>query len=114
VTLYDENILQQYADALYREAQAIVVKTAVTCGVVAFIASALVVGGFSLVQQGPTGDASMLEMVVVIILTAAGAMAGVMIGRQKAFKLKLQAQQILCERQIEMNTRALSAQSPVK
>jgi hypothetical protein len=112
VTLYDENILQQYADALYREAQSIVVKTAATCGFVVFIASALVVGGFALTQQGPTGDTSVLEMAVVVILTAAGAIVGVMIGRQKAFRLKLQAQQVLCQRQIEMNTRALTTQNP--
>jgi hypothetical protein len=67
-----------------------VAKTAVVCGFVAFIASAFIIVAFSLLgTQKLTDDAMTLEIVMVAIATAAGAIAGVMIGRQKAFKLKL-------------------------
>jgi len=43
--------------------------------------------------------------VIVLFLTLIGVLAGAGAGRRKAFMLKLQAQQILCQRQTEINTR---------
>jgi hypothetical protein len=44
-------------------------------------------------------------VVVVLFLTVLGILAGIGAGRRKAFMLKLQAQQLLCQRQTEINTR---------
>jgi hypothetical protein len=41
---------------------------------------------------------------IVGVVTLLAIAAGVSAGRTKAFQLKLQAQQILCQRQIEANT----------
>jgi hypothetical protein len=43
--------------------------------------------------------------VIPAIFCAIGISAGVDAGRRKAFELKLKAQQILCQVQIEQNTR---------
>jgi hypothetical protein len=109
MTAYDEKILQEYADSLYREAKRIVFRTASIFGCVAFLISAVLAGVFSLFepQMGVRPDTALssIETLIVILLTVAGTLAGVAIGRQKAFRLKLQAQQTLCQRQIELNTR---------
>lgn len=71
--------------------------------------SALIVGGIALLPNtvvGATGYASNVGITFVAIVTVLGAAAGFAAGKQKAFRLKLQAQQILCQRQIEINTRA--------
>lgn len=97
-TQYDPGILQQYADELYRQAWDILFITAVQYGFVAFAL------GWLLANAGlrPGGvDTSTMN----IIVTAIGIVFGVSAGRRKAFAFKLQAQQILCQRQIEFNTR---------
>ncbi len=102
MTTYDEKILQQYADSLYQRAQWIVLWTAVIYGLSAFaIAVVLAFAGDSLVKEVSLDAWQSL----VIIVTVLGVVAGIVMGREKAFSLKLQAQQILCQRQIEINTR---------
>jgi F0F1-type ATP synthase assembly protein I len=56
-------------------------------------------------QRQITEDAGNQGVLVVLVLTLVGIIAGVDAGRRKAFYLKLQAQQILCQRQTEINTR---------
>lgn len=104
VAAYDENILQQYADDLYRQAKWIVVWTAVRYGLAVFLLSLVgvaVVGS----QKQISADTGNSLLMWVLILTLIGIAVGVDAGRRKAFHLKLQAQQILCQRQIEINTR---------
>jgi uncharacterized membrane protein len=105
VTIYDENVLEQYADSLYRQAKWIVVWTAVRYGFTVFLLS-LVLGIAVGSQKGVNADTANTEVILVLILTLVGIVAGVDAGRRKAFNLKLQAQQILCQRQTEINTRA--------
>ena len=105
MTTYDENILQQYADDLYRQAKWIIVWTAVRYGVAVFLASlifGIVIGSQ---QKLLTADTANQGVGLVLFLTLVGIFAGVDAGRRKAFHLKLQAQQILCQRQTEINTR---------
>ena len=105
VTTYDENVLQQYADSLYRQAKWIVVWTAVRYGLTVFLVSLVLVLAVGSLK-GVNADTGNTEVIVVLILTLVGIVAGVDAGRRKAFNLKLQAQQILCQRQTEINTRA--------
>lgn len=109
MTAYDDNVLQQYADTLNREAQMIVLWTAAGFGFGAFVISVVIV--MVIIALGPptginNGDVANIEMIGVFLITVLTTLAGVAHGRKKAFHLKLQAQQILCQRQIELNTRA--------
>jgi hypothetical protein len=103
---YDDSVLQQHADALYREAEWIVTKTAAVFGFGIFCVAAILVGGFSALQNVPASENLFTGQVIIVgLLTAVGVCTGVLVGRQKAFRLRLQAQTVLCQRQIEINTR---------
>lgn len=104
MTTYDANILQQYADDLYRQAKWIIVSTAVRYGVAVFLVSLLIGIVIGSQRQVPT-DAANQGVGIVLALTVVGIVVGIDAGRRKAFHLKLQAQQILCQRQTEINTR---------
>ena len=96
---YDPDILQQYADDLYSKAKSIAVTTALIYVLVVFVIS------FVLVAAMPRVIPAEADLTILAISTVIGICAGVDAGRRKAFSLKLQAQQILCQRQIELNTR---------
>ena len=50
-------------------------------------------------------DSAKAGVMLVLFLTLIGILVGADAGRRKAFTLKLQAQQIPCQRQTEINTR---------
>jgi hypothetical protein len=104
VITYDENILQQYADSLYRQAKWIVFFTAARYGVVVFFVAA-VLGALIGLEKRVGVDAANTGVIWILVLTLIGVAVGVDAGKRKAFNLKLQAQQILCQRQTEINTR---------
>lgn len=98
-TCYDAAILQQQADELYRQARAIVFVT-----VVKYVASIVVVVLIALTFLSKTyPDLPVGLLSILSALFAAG--AGVSAGRDKALHLKLEAQTLLCQMQIELNTR---------
>jgi hypothetical protein len=99
-TLYDPEILQQFADDLYNRAKWIVITTALTYAVVGFIAGA---GVSSMLK------ASDLSLVYTLVATAIAGASGARAGQVKAFTLKLEAQTALCQRQVELNTRFTGA-----
>jgi len=100
-TQYDSAILQEFADNLYARARWIIVITAAKYGCVALVLSAI--GSAALQHSNPQmPDPSVMGIVGTVTLLAIA--AGVSAGRTKAFQLKLQGQQILCQRQIEANT----------
>ena len=105
MTNYDENVLQQYADDLYKQAKWIVVMSALKYGLVVFLASFGTIMVVASSQKNVSTDAANSGMMLVLFLTLIGIAVGVDAGRRKAFMLKLQAQQILCQRQTEINTR---------
>jgi tetrahydromethanopterin S-methyltransferase subunit E len=105
VTTYDENILQQYADDLYQQAKRIVVMSALRYGLAVFLVSFGISMMVASSQKQVSADAANSGVILVLFLTVVGIAVGVDAGRRKAFTLKLQAQQILCQRQTEMNTR---------
>lgn len=105
VTTYDENVLQQYADDLYRQAKGITFWTAAKYGlgvlVVSFVSRLVVASS----QKHINTDSANSGVTLVLFVSVLGIAVGVDPGRRKAFMLKLQAQQMLCHGQTELNTR---------
>lgn len=93
---YDPQVIQKFAESLYSRAKTIVIFYAIV-GVIAGFA-----GGASITKSG--------DNVFTIALAALGLILGFMIGQQKAFALKLMAQEALCQVEIEKNTRGAEAQ----
>lgn len=109
-TEYDSDILQDYADNLYAQARGIIVETAFQYGIGGAIVGGLIWG----VGAKELPDFSNLGLYLVIIIAAILAWAGVLQGRRKAFNLKVEAQKLLCQRQIEINTRSMSHKPTVE
>ena len=105
VTTYDEKVLQQYADDLYQQAKWIVVMSALRYGLAVFLVSFGISMMVANSQKQVSTDSANSGVILVLFLTVLGIAVGVDAGRRKAFMLKLQAQQILCQRQTELNTR---------
>jgi hypothetical protein len=101
-TKYAATVLQKYADDLYSQARWVVFSTAFVYAFVSFVGVFLLEASLALVRHL---DAS-LSMAGAISAAAIAAGIGVSIGRKKAFMLKLEAQKILCQCQIELNTRS--------
>ena len=102
-TLYDPQILQDYADDLYKQARSIIMWTTIKYGLVCFVLSLVFVNVINGTQKG--GMDSNLMVIVVGVVTILGALTGYGAGKLKAFQLKLEAQKLLCQRQIEQNTK---------
>lgn len=88
MTDYDANIIQEFADRLYKKASAITFQYA-------FIGAILVGGALGAAVQQPAFAGIGLFI---------GALIGAMMGREKAFQYRLQAQTALCQAQIAANT----------
>ncbi len=103
-TEYDPKIMQECADALYEQARHIIIREALKYGLIVFLLSVVVlaVGAITYHSEFP----NQAQGIVIVFLTLIAVVAGVDAGRRKAFNLKLEAQQLLCQRQIEQNTRA--------
>ena len=102
-TQYDSSILQRFADELYRQSKWIIFGTALRYCLVIFLLA--FVACFALGIQQPQFALSNDGLVVACIVSLIGIPIGIEAGRKKAFELKLKAQQILCQVQIEANTR---------
>lgn len=99
-TNYDSSILQQYADDLYSQAKGIVLWTTLRYGAAVFLIALVAVAAIgSQTRMDPSS-----ARILIGILTFVGILAGLDAGRRRAFSLKLQAQELLCQRQIELNT----------
>ena len=91
---YDSAIIMKFAGRLYAQAQAIVAR---------YTLLGLVLGGL----LGYVGGAlNHTEVGGALVGFGFFGIVGYFIGQERAFHLKLQAQQALCFVQIEMNTRA--------
>ncbi len=101
--VYDEQIIAEYANFMYRRAFWVVVITTVIWAVIGGIIGS-VIGGLAGRMIGGDGSGS-LGFVALI----GGGVLGFWSGQQKAFWLKLAAQVALCQTQIERNTRGSSA-----
>ncbi|HLJ28500.1 MAG TPA: hypothetical protein VKY85_17445 [Candidatus Angelobacter sp.] len=102
---YDPSVLQFHAAELYRRAKWIAWGTALRYGAAAFligIAVSIILG-----REQVFADSSTSTLIVAVIALV-GSLIGFDVGTGRAFRFKLQAQQILCQVKIELNTRAAS------
>lgn len=95
---YDENVIVTFAERLYRRAATIVLAYAFLGGLI----GALVVGGVAVGSHIHSDSTAGIGVVVALI----GVVLGAIVGSERAFALRLQAQTALCQVQIERNTRA--------
>lgn len=100
---YDPEILQKYADILYRQAKSLAAWTALRYGVVLGVIVWLAVAIASPIARMRIDTSS--GNTAALIAGFIGLLIGYNSGKIKAFSLVLQAQQVLCQRQIELNTR---------
>ncbi|WP_437596869.1 hypothetical protein WMF28_30270 [Sorangium sp. So ce590] len=102
---YDPQIIQQFAASLYRQANSIVATYALLFGLLGTAVGAPA-GAFLL---GNRSSWEIFAAVGAVVLGGFVGLLGALMGQQRAFALKLQAQQALCQLQIEANTRATAA-----
>ncbi len=111
-TEYDASVLQVFADDLYKQARYIVVTTAIRYGLMTFLVS-IVLSAVLLAyiphQDTPVEPSTMV--VPVFIVSFIGLAVGISEGNSKAFRLRLEAQEVLCQRQIELNTHPAQKES---
>ncbi len=110
---YDAAILQKFADKMYARAIQVIVAWAVLGfflgGIIGGIALFAAAQGI-LRELGLNGGGG--ACVVSLGAAALGAAIGTLIGIEKAFWLKLEAQKILCQLQTEINTRQANMPLP--
>ncbi len=92
---YDPEVIQSFANALYAQASKIIF----TYFLIGFIVGGAI--GFFLGAAASPGSEMMVALIGGVIVGLLGTSAA----RTKAFQLKLQAQQVLCQLSIEKNTR---------
>lgn len=94
--LGDTNIIEQFADTLYRKADRIVQNAMILFGLIgAFL-------GFAI---GATTRSLLASLIIALIGILICGYLGRIYGEMKAFVLRLEAQRALCEVEIEKNTR---------
>lgn len=99
-TKYDPEVLQTFADRLYRRTKWI----GVWYGFLGFLAGVVLDGPFAvLLARDPHGGGPFA--IGLFLLPLVGALVGYECGSSKAFHLRLEAQRTLCQLQIERNTR---------
>lgn len=100
---YDPDILQEYADRLYKQARHVVAWDTIIGLVVGFFV------GFVLIQitmaRMPPGQSSGNPGAILLIALLIGAGLGYAVGSRRAFSFRLEAQRTLVQVQIEHNTR---------
>jgi len=101
---YDEKILQRYADRLYSTARWLTVTWAVAGALLCWLLTwiPLIVWGW---RQNPELAAPIISRRLQFGAALIGAVIFGAIGEAKGFGYKLRAQNILCQMQIERNTR---------
>lgn len=104
---YDPEVLQKYADVLYGQARSLAAWTAIRYALAFGVVVWLAVGMLLPIMRMRPDISSMNGSALFAALI--GALLGYNAGKIKAFSLMLQAQQVLCQRQIELNTRKQDA-----
>ncbi|HEY7405367.1 MAG TPA: hypothetical protein VIB39_17710 [Candidatus Angelobacter sp.] len=101
---YNPEILQKYADILYSQARSLAAWTALRYGVALAIVVWLAVAVATAPLARMRFDMSTANGTA-LVAGFIGLLIGYNAGKVKAFALMLQAQHVLCQRQIELNTR---------
>ncbi len=102
MAVYDPKVQQDLADLLVVRAKRIVP---------VFTAMAAVVGaGIGVAIGRATGQSHTISVVLWAFVIG---VSGFVAGKERAFSLKLKAQELLCQKKIEENTRAVEASKAV-
>jgi uncharacterized membrane protein HdeD (DUF308 family) len=99
---YDESVIQQFAERLYKRASTIVLTYA-------FLGLLLGAGGAIPVVAMFGSHGSNSVNVLYVVLGLIGFAIGWALGTERAFALRLMAQTALCQAQIERNTRGTAS-----
>ncbi|HEV7675862.1 MAG TPA: hypothetical protein VGQ12_15125 [Candidatus Angelobacter sp.] len=102
-TQYDQEVLQTFADVLYARAKWTALSSAFIYALAGGLSALLIIAAI------PKLVPEEVLWVVVLFVAVIAFFVGYEAGSKKAFNLKLQAQQVLCQRQIELNTSRSSA-----
>jgi len=97
-TQYDPGVLETFADVLYSRAKWIAISSAIVYALAGGLLSFL---AFAAVPRLLPPDSVLLTVCIIALISF---FVGLEAGNKKAFNLRLQAQQVLCQRQIELNT----------
>jgi hypothetical protein len=101
VAKYDASVLSQYADSLYRKAAWVTFKCGAVGAGIGAIPMLVLTNVMSTVPSiGPIDPAVGWAILIIV-----GTLIGVAIGQRRSFQYRLQAQTVLCQMQIEYNTR---------
>lgn len=92
---YDPGVIREFAGRLYRQARSVIV-TSTLLGVL----GGGILGALTANLAGFRGDMRSFALLGIVV----GGVWGFLRGRERAFKLKLEAQIALCQVQIEKNT----------
>ena len=95
-TQYDPTVIVTFADKLYAQAQTVIVLSIVIGGM---FGGGMLAGFAESLKSDSVLPFGLAGVVI-------GGLLGLVIGRARAFALKLQAQVALCQMQIEQNTSA--------
>ena len=112
---YNPHVIQDFADALYRQAAEIIKAYTIGGMVLGLVPGfAIVIPAFLVAGWGSenAGIGILVGLLIVLIGGTIGSAFGKKVGSSKAFGLKLKAQFALCQVQTELNTRSLSALLP--
>ena len=100
---YDPAVIKEFAERMYRRANRLAIGYAIRGFILVASLGWFV---FTLVNRGRLNST---DFILFGIAGALGAVVGWPIGRERGFKLRLEAQLALCQLAIEGNTRASSA-----
>jgi hypothetical protein len=94
---YDAGVIQEFAERLYKQAASIIFS---------YTFMGILGGGITCLATAAAMQAQQSYSTAAIIGAIFGGVVGFSRGRERAFKLKLEAQVALCQVQIEKNTNA--------
>jgi uncharacterized membrane protein YeaQ/YmgE (transglycosylase-associated protein family) len=97
MTQYDPKIIQELADRLYKSANQVVVQLTIILGIFGAVIG-VVIGKYMYYSLDMP---YWLTGLIVAVLTGC---TGYLVGKERAFALKYQAQTALCQMSIEQNT----------
>jgi uncharacterized membrane protein YebE (DUF533 family) len=102
--VYDASLIQEFAERLYKQAGSIILSSTLL-GLFGGAIAGVVVVGVSAKSLATSGtDPGGAVGIALIVGAVVGGFWGFSRGRERAFKLKLEAQVALCQVQIEKNT----------
>ena len=105
---FDPNLIERYAEQLYRKADSVRVGSAIAGAVLGVL--------FGAAPLSPLGEflpvPSTFGMATILLGGLVGGFVGYVVGEGRAFRIKLQAQLVLFQLQLERNTAQAAAAPP--